>query len=427
MNRSGSSELQDEVGVGPFWDRTPSFVPLRFAPGVRFMRCLVTRALVLFPLVTVAALGSVRPAAAQPPARPAAVTWHTDYNTARKEAQSKGLPLIVVIGTADCFYCRKLESGPLKDPTVAGLLADGFVALKLDATQAPDIAKALKVQLYPTTVLAGPDGKIHAFIEGYIEADRLGDQLKRTATAVSITEWATRDYNEASKALAMSDYPRAITLLKKIVKDAATKPIAVKAKQVLDDVEKLAAGAVTRAKALERAGKTQEAADVLADAVKVYAGTQGAADAATMLAGFSEKPEEYQKKRLQYARGLLTVARDDYRAGRLYDCMVKCERVVRSYADLPEAKEATAILTDIRANPERLAKACEQLNERTASMYFALADSWVKKGQTAEAVACLKKVVTLCPNTRQGIIAQAELARLQGKGVPAVPAGRTKP
>ncbi|MCI0700232.1 MAG: thioredoxin family protein [Planctomycetia bacterium] len=385
------------------------------------MHCPVTTPLVLYPLITVAALVSALPVAAQParpmPA-PAQVTWRTDYNAARKEATEKELPLIIVIGTDDCFYCRKLEAGPLKDPTVAGLLAKGFIAVKLDATRAPELAKALKVQLYPTTVLAGPDGKIHAFIEGYIEADRLVEQMKRTVTAVTTADWMARDYNEASKALAVSDYARAITLLKGVVKEAGGKPIGTKSKQVLDEIERLAAGRLVRAKDLEQKGQTLEAMDLLADTVKLFAGTQAATDATALLTGLAEKPEAVAKKRQRTARDLLAEAKDEFRTGQLYDCLLKCERLSSAFADLPEAKEAAALLTDIRGNPERLAKVCEQMNERTAAMYLALADSWVKKGQFAEASACLKKVIALCPNTKQADIAQAELTKIQSKGTP---------
>jgi thioredoxin-like negative regulator of GroEL len=392
------------------------------------MRRPVARTLVLFPLVTASALWLVQPAAAQP-ARPAPappLVWRTDYNAARKEAQEKGLPLVLVIGTDECFYCRKLEAGPLKDPGIVNLLAGGFIPLKLNATRAPEIAKALKVQLYPTTVLAGPDGKIYAFIEGYLEADRLGEQLKRTATAVATADWAARDFNEASKALSASDYPRAVTLLKGITREAGDKPIGVKAKQILEEIEKLAAGKLAQAKQLDQRGHTQEAMDTLAETVKQYAGTRAAADAGSMLAGLAEKPTETEKRRVRFAGDLLAVARDDFRAGRLYDCIQKCEQLSTAYSELPEAKDAKALLADIKSNPERLAKACEQMNDRTAAMYFALAESWAKKGQDTEAAACLKKVMALCPNTKHADLAQAELMKLQVKN-PAIPTGLTKP
>lgn len=393
------------------------------------MYCPDTRLRVLFPLVTAAALWPALPAVAQPnrPAAAPQITWYTDYNTARKEAQEKGLPLLIVVGTDNCFYCRKLEAGPLKDATLAPMLESGFVPLKLDATKSPDLAKALKVQLYPTTVLAAPDGKIHAFIEGYIETDRLAEQMKRTATAVSTTDWAARDFNEASKALAGSDYPRAVSLLKGIAKDAGDKPVGVKAKQLLADVERAAAGKVVAAKQLEQRGKTAEAMDALAEAVRTYAGTQAASDAALVLADLTDKPEVLQQRRVRVARDMLAVARDDFRAGRLYDCMQKCEQLALAYSELPEAKDANALLADIKGNPERLAKACEQMNDRTATMYMALADSWSQKGQNVEAASCLKKVMALCPNTRHAELAIAELTKLQGKDATAVPAGLVKP
>ena len=386
------------------------------------MRRPVTGSLVLFPLVTAAALCLAHPAAAQP-ARSVPVVWRTDYNTARKEAQEKGLPLLVVIGSDDCFYCRKLEAGPLKDAAVADLIATGFIPLKLNATRAPELAKALKVQLYPTTVLAAPDGKIHAFIEGYLEADRLAEQLKRTATAVSTADWAARDFNEASKALAASDYPRAVSLLKGVANEAGDKPVGVKAQQLLDDVERVAAGTLAQAKQLEQQGRTAAAMDALADAVKRYAGTRAAADAATQLAGLAERPAELQQTRVRVARDLLAVARDDFRTGRLYDCIQKCEQIATGYPELPEARDANALLSDIKSNPERLAKACDQMNDRTAAMYMALAESWAKKGLSGEAAACLKKVMALCPNSRHADLAQAELTKLNGRTTPAVPAG----
>src|SRR5580700_1358115 len=178
------------------------------------MRVLTTRPLVLLPLVTAVAILLPRTAPAAEP-----VVWRTDYNSARKEAADKGLPLFVVVGTENCFYCKKLEAGPCHDATVVTQLATNFIPLKIDASREPNLARALKVQLYPTIVLAGPDGKIHAFVEGFIETDRLIDHLKRTSTAVATTDWSARDFEQANRALAIGDYSRAVTLLKGITKE----------------------------------------------------------------------------------------------------------------------------------------------------------------------------------------------------------------
>lgn len=367
------------------------------------------------------------PVMAQPPGGGSAtVTWRTDYNTARKEAQEKNLPLIVVVGTDNCLYCRKLEAQTFTDSNVAAMLANGFIPLKLDATRDPALAKALKVQVYPTMVLAGADGKIHAFIEGYMEADRLAEHMKRAVTTSTTADWMARDYNEASKAIGAGDYPRAVSLLKGLVREAADKPVGVKAKEVLSGVERQAAGVLARARDQEQKGFAPEARDTLTNLMKTYAGTQAAADAATMMAGLAERPDAVDGQHARQARDMLAMAKEEFRSGNYHDCLQKCEQLSAGFADRPEAKEGSALAAEIKNNPDRLAMACEQMNEKTASMYLALAESWMKKGQHKEASVCLEKVVKLNPNSRHANIAQARLTSIQGRE-PATPAGFQKP
>jgi thioredoxin-like negative regulator of GroEL len=376
----------------------------------------------LFPLITAAAISLPTSAPAGEPV----VVWRTDYNSARKEATEKGLPLLIVIGSENCFYCKKLEGGPLRDNTITGQLASNFIALKIDATKEPNLAKALKVQLYPTVVVAGSDGKIYAFIEGYIEADRLCEHMKRAITTATTTDWAARDFEQATKALAAGEYPRAVSLLKGITREAAEKPVGVKAQQIIDEVERLAAARLARAKEYEQKGLANEALDTLADAVKTYAGTQAAADAATLMTGLAAKPETQAKLRARAARELLAMAKDDFKSDKFYDCLQKCEQLNFAYADLPEGKEGATLATEIQSNPERLSIACDQMNQRTAAMYITLAEAWAKKGQVAEAIACYEKVSKLCPNTRQGDIAVAQVMKLRANGN-ATPTGGVKP
>src|SRR5580700_2732043 len=97
------------------------------ATGDLHMRVSATRPLILLPLVTAVVLILPRTSPAADP-----VVWRTDYNSARKEAADKGLPLFVVVGTENCFYCKKLEAGPCRDAAVANLLASNFIPLKID-------------------------------------------------------------------------------------------------------------------------------------------------------------------------------------------------------------------------------------------------------------------------------------------------------
>lgn len=337
------------------------------------------------------------------------VNWRADYNTARKEAAERGVPLLLSIGSEDCMYCVKMEGTTFKDPAVVAMLNGRFVPLRVDATKEPALANALKVQVYPTTVLAAPDGKIHAFLQGYTSAEQLTEHATRAVLAVSTPDWVARDLESAGKAVAQSDYTRGVSLLKGIVADAKDSPARTKAKQLLADVEQQAADKLARAAGLEDKGETTAAADALTDLMKRYAGTQAAGDAASRLAGHSDR----NRVRADRSRDLLAQAREDFRGHRLADCLDRCEQLAGRYADLPEAKDAAALAAQVKSDPDRLAAACDQLNERTAATYLTLADAWQKKGQPKEAAACLEKVARLAPTSRAAVDAETRLAKLK--------------
>jgi thioredoxin-related protein len=353
---------------------------------------------------------SARPAFAQQ------VQWRTDYNTARKEATEKGRPLLIDFGTENCFWCKKLDLSTFRDPAVVALLNEQFVALKVDAEREAILTQTLRIQQYPTLVLAGPDGKIIGVLEGYQEAPRLAEQLGKVVAGYCSPEWMLRDYQEAAKAVVASDYSRAIALLKSITQDGKDRSVQVKARQVLQDLELQAAGRLTRAKALQDRGQSAEAAEALTDLLRTFAGTQAATDGGTMLSALAMRPELRDHQRARRARELLAQARDDYRTQQYLGCLERCELLTTTYSDLPEGVEAQQMANEIKDNPEFLARACDNLNHRMGVMYLALAESWLKKGQPQQAQLCLEKVLQAAPGSRQAETAQVRLAQLQGTG-----------
>jgi thioredoxin-related protein len=130
--------------------------------------------------LTVVCLAAAAGTAADP-----SVTWHTDYAAAMKEAEKKKLPLLVVIGTDACTHCRRLEAETLQDEKVKGALVGQFVTLKIDGNKEPALVHALNVQVYPTCVLAGPDGKIHGYLQGFQDVDEFRAALAKAQTEVA--------------------------------------------------------------------------------------------------------------------------------------------------------------------------------------------------------------------------------------------------
>jgi thioredoxin-related protein len=351
------------------------------------------------------------------PARAAAedVSWRYDYNTARKEAQEKNRPLILDFMTTHCRYCDLLDSTTFRDPVVVSIMNDRFVPLKVDAEQNSLLAEALRIERYPTMVLAAPDGKILGTLEGYRDAETLVGILQRAVASVTNPPWMVRDFDEAGKAIAGSQYARAVTLLKHILEDGQDRPVQGKARQLLQDIEQQAAGRLARARGLEEKGQAADALDVLSDLIRDYPGTQAAAEGGQVVTSLSMKPEVKALQRTRHARDMLAEAREEYRAQQYLSCMDRCEALAAGYGDLPEGTEAMQLVAEIKANPDWMRQACDSLSDRLGLLYLSLAESLVKKGDTKEATADLERVIRTLPGSRTAEAAQTRLAQLQGQ------------
>lgn len=341
-----------------------------------------------------------------------AVQWRGDYNTARREASEKARPVFIDFGTEACFHCKRLDATTFRDPVIVELLNTQFVPLKLDGNAVPSLVEALKISAYPTLVIASADGKILSLIEGYMEAERLKGHLQRALTTAT-PDWMARDYQEASRSLESGDYARAISLLRGLLKDGKDRPVQVKAKTTLYEIEKNAAAQVVRAKEFEDRGRSEEAAEALTKVLRSYAGTVAADDAARMLARVTTAPESQQRQRSIRAQELLAVAREGYRSGNYIRCLDHCEILTAAYADLNEGQSARELADAIKSDPEIMKKVVQGMDEKMATMYVALAEAWTKKGRPAEAKECLERVVKMCPESTTATVALRKLEDME--------------
>jgi len=353
------------------------------------------------------------------------IEWRADYDTARKEAIEKNLPLFLDFGTEDCVHCRRMHQTVFRETVVIKLLNERFIPLKVDANREPRLTQTLRIQAYPTMILASNDGKILAWVEGYIETNRLLEHLQRSAN-IQTPDWMGRDYQEAAKAINTSDFPRAITLLKKVAEDGKSLPIQVKARENLQEIEQQAFTKLALAKQMDDQGKALEAIDSLTELLKQYAGTQAATDGARLLTKLADNPESRWRQRNQRAQEMLTKAREDFKQERYLSCLDHCEILTVAFRDLPEGREAQGLMDEIKNEPSRMTRVCAEMNDRLAQMQIALADSWMKKGNKDQAQASLEKVLKIHPTGSHAVNAQARLAQLNLR-TPGVPTGLEKP
>jgi thioredoxin-like negative regulator of GroEL len=377
----------------------------------RFAAKIVGR--LLFPSALFLCVGTAAVAQTAIPA--GEVQWRSDYNSARREAADKNRPLVVDFGTANCYWCKRLDAETFRDPTIARLMNERFIALRIDADKEVTLAQMLRIQNYPTIVIAAPDGRILVTREGYMEAAPFLEQLQRALATISNPEWMTHDYQEAVKAIEGTDYSRAIGLLRSVIEDGKERPVQIKAGQLLKDLEQQAAGRLVRAKQYNDKGQTTEAMDTLTELIRAFSGTQAAAEAGQMLTSLGTKSEIKAKQRTQRAQELLAQAREDYSSGQYLCCMDRCEVLTSSYGDLPEGEEAKILESEIKSNPVWMQTACESLSDRLGLLYLSLADTWLKKGQPQQAALCLEKVVKSFPSSQHAEAAQRRLAQIQGR------------
>ena len=346
------------------------------------------------------------------------VEWRQDYGKARQEAVEKNRPLFIDVGTENCYFCKQLDQRTFKDPAMAAMLNERCIPLRIDAEQHPRLTEALRVEYYPTLVFASAEGKILGFQQGFIEAGALRERLTKlfftSAVAGGGAPNPNREIEEAKRAIAVGDYPRALALLKPVAETAKETAVQNQAKLLLQDMEQQAAGRCAEARQLVENGKVPQAVETVTELVRVYPGTKAAREGGQLLVTLASRVVPHENARSQAAQELLDRARDDSRQQQYLSCLERCENLIANYADRSESAEASKLAAEIKSNPEWTKQACEQMSERLSSLYLTLAETWLKKGQPQQAIFYLERVVQTFPHTRNADIAQIKLALIQG-------------
>src|ERR1041385_4862502 len=83
------------------------------------------------------------------------VHWYEWGQAALDKAKKEDKPIIVSIGYAACHWCHVMERESFMDTTVAQIMNENFVAIKVDREERPDIDQQ---DFHASEVLAGSAG-----------------------------------------------------------------------------------------------------------------------------------------------------------------------------------------------------------------------------------------------------------------------------
>ena len=95
------------------------------------------------------------------------VDWYPWGEEALERARSEDKPILLSIGYSACHWCHVMERESFEDETIAGLMNDNFVSIKVDREERPDLDQVYMqaVQMltgsggWPMTVFLTPEGK----------------------------------------------------------------------------------------------------------------------------------------------------------------------------------------------------------------------------------------------------------------------------
>jgi thioredoxin-like negative regulator of GroEL len=344
------------------------------------------------------------------------VKWRTDYNSARKEADAKNRPVLIDFVRPGCLPCERMEQTTFRDPRIVAALNDRFIPLKINGLDEPTLTSRLGISLYPTLILANSDGRIWGQqLVGFQEADALYEQLQRLLASQTPSETMKRDFENAVKWEANGDFARAITALRSILEDGKGAALQKDAGELMQKIDRRANERLAAAKALYEKGQPGDALEALTDVLRIYPGLAASKEAADYIAQISRLNEGARTaQRTKRVRELLAQAQDFYKSKDYIPCLDRCEIILSNFGDLPEGQQAFALVAEIKNNPEWLQAAADVMTDRLGGVYLALADSYLKRGDTQKAQVYLQRVMQAFPGSRLAESAQIRMSQLRG-------------
>lgn len=110
------------------------------------------------------------------------VAWQPWSRAAFARAQAERKPILLSIAAEWCGWCREMDRASYADPTIATAVNEGFVPIRVDADERPDISERYSLGGWPTTAFLTPAGAL-AGGGTYVPVERMPEVLAQVAAA----------------------------------------------------------------------------------------------------------------------------------------------------------------------------------------------------------------------------------------------------
>jgi tetratricopeptide (TPR) repeat protein len=160
------------------------------------------------------------------------LTWQYSYSDGLAQARQRQTLALVYMLAGWNGQCKELERTTLRDKQVIDAL-DGFVCVKIDGEEQPDLTATLQVFGYPTLLFLNADEEVVGRIGGYIGARDLRDKIGMIRTMEETYQRLRQEiagapqdpqtnYALASLCVERGKYTEALPFFANVVRDDST-------------------------------------------------------------------------------------------------------------------------------------------------------------------------------------------------------------
>jgi thioredoxin-related protein len=94
------------------------------------------------------------------------IAWNDTFASAQAKAKKESKPMLVIITTEECRWCRKLESTTLSDDEIVSKINTRFAAVHVTRDKSV-YPKTLTAKMVPMSYFLDSNGKILYSMPGY--------------------------------------------------------------------------------------------------------------------------------------------------------------------------------------------------------------------------------------------------------------------
>lgn len=107
----------------------------------------------------------------------------SSYPVAWTAAQSTNRPILVFATSSNCPHCTRMIGETYRSPQISRFLNESFETVYVDRSEQPDMAAKLRIRMFPTTIVVGPNNEVLDVIEGYVDSKTFAQRLQTTTAA----------------------------------------------------------------------------------------------------------------------------------------------------------------------------------------------------------------------------------------------------